>query len=139
MTMIVLDASAALAWIFERADEAEAATARDLLGRLASSEALVPELWHLEVLNALIVGQRRGFVSTAKASDFIAHLDALPIRTEDASFADRKEQIFSLAREHELSAYDAAYLDLAIRRSAPLATFDRRLAAARDRAGVPRF
>lgn len=133
---VVLDASAALAWVFERVDPAEAAAARDLLGLLASEEALVPELWHLEVLNALIVGQRRGVISTAKASDFIARLDALPIRTEDASLGDRKEQIFSLAREHELSAYDAAYLDLAVRRQARLATFDRRLAGARDKAGV---
>ncbi|MDZ4372717.1 MAG: type II toxin-antitoxin system VapC family toxin [Phenylobacterium sp.] len=134
----MLDASAALAWVFERADDAEAAVARGLLGRLASEEVLVPELWHLEILNALTVGQRRGVISTAKVLDFIGRLDALPIKTDETSMADRREQIFALAREHELSAYDAAYLDLAMRRGASLATFDRGLAAACERAGVAR-
>jgi len=134
----VLDASAALAWVYERADPAEASASRVLLARLDDEEALVPELWHLEVLNALIVGQRKGVISTAKATDFLARLDALPIRTQSESHAGRKEQLFSLAREHDLSAYDAAYLDLAIRSGSALATFDRRLGAARDKAGVAR-
>jgi predicted nucleic acid-binding protein len=133
---VVLDASAALAWVFERADATEASAAGALLVRLAEVDALVPELWHLEVLNALIVAQRRGFISVAKATDFLARLDALPIRTQSESLAGRKEQLFSLAREHDLSAYDAAYLDLAIRSGSALATFDRRLGAARDKAGV---
>jgi predicted nucleic acid-binding protein len=132
----VLDASAALAWVYERADPAESSAARALLDRLDEEEALVPELWHLEVLNALIVGQRKGVISIAKATDFLAHLDALPIRTQSESLAGRKEQLFSLAREHELSAYDAAYLDLAIRSGSALATFDRELGLARDKAGV---
>jgi predicted nucleic acid-binding protein len=97
---------------------------------------MVPELWHLEVLNALIVGQRKGAISVAKATDFLTRLDALPIRTQSESLAGRKEQLFSLAREHDLSAYDAAYLDLAICSGSALATFDRRLGLARDRAGV---
>ncbi len=132
----VLDASAALAWVFERADSAEAAAARALLARLSEEEALVPELWHLEVLNALIVGQRKGAISVAKAMDFLSRLDALPIQTQGESRANRKEQLFSLAREHDLSAYDAAYLDLAIRSRSALATFDRRLGLARDKAGI---
>jgi predicted nucleic acid-binding protein len=134
----VLDASAALAWVFERTDPAEALEARSLLDRLRTDEAIVPELWHLEVLNALIVGCRRGFISTAKAIDFLNRLDGLPIRTHGASPAERREQLFSLAREHDLSAYDAAYLDLALRTRSALATFDRRLATARDNAGLGR-
>jgi predicted nucleic acid-binding protein len=134
----VLDASAALAWVFERADPSEALEARSLLDRLRIDEALVPELWHLEVLNALIVGCRRNVISPAKAIDFLGRLDALPIRTHAKSPADRKEQLFSLAREHDLSAYDAAYLDLALHTQSALATFDRRLAAARDKIGLSR-
>lgn len=132
----VLDASAALAWVYERADPAEADKARALLVRLNDEDALVPELWHLEVLNALVVGQRKGAISVAKATDFLGRLDALPIHTQSESLAGRKEQLFSLAREHDLSAYDAAYLDLAIRAGASLATFDRELGLARDKAGV---
>ena len=132
----VLDASAALAWVYERGDPAEADKARVLLVRLDDEDALAPELWHLEVLNALVVGQRKGAISVAKATDFLARLDALPIRTQSESLAGRKEQLFSLAREHDLSAYDAAYLDLAIRSGCALATFDRKLGRARDKAGV---
>jgi predicted nucleic acid-binding protein len=132
----VLDASAALAWVFERADATEAREAVAVLDRLATDEAIVPELWHLEVLNALVVGCRRKAIATIEAVDFLDRLDALPIRTHGAPLADRKEQLFGLAREHDLSAYDAAYLDLAIRTQSPLATFDRRLAAARDRTGL---
>jgi predicted nucleic acid-binding protein len=132
----VLDASAALAWAFERADSAEAAAARSLLARLSNEDALVPELWHLEVLNALIVGHRKGVISVAKATDFLSRLDALPIRTQGESLAGRREQLFALAREHDLSAYDAAYLDLAIRTGSALATFDRKLGLARNKAGV---
>jgi predicted nucleic acid-binding protein len=94
----VLDASAALAWVFERADPSEALEARSLLDRLRTDEAIVPELWRLEVLNALIVGCRRNVIS----------------------------------------AYDGAYLDLALHTQSASATFDRRLAAARDKIGLSR-
>jgi predicted nucleic acid-binding protein len=64
-------------------------------------------------------------------------LAALPIRTHASTSADRRERVFDLAQAHRLSAYDATYLDLALQTGASLATFDRRLAAAADRAGVP--
>lgn len=134
----VLDASAALAWVFERSDADEAARALAHLDRLAVEEAIVPELWHLEVANALVVAQRREAISTARAHGFLARLGALPIHTHPATFADRRERLFDLGREHGLSAYDAAYLDLALQTGGALATFDRRLADAAERAGVTR-
>jgi predicted nucleic acid-binding protein len=134
---LVLDASAALAWIFERADPAEAEHAKLLLAGLNERDAVVPPLWHIEIVSGLLVAQRRGVVSLSKATDFLRRLDRLPIRTDDDPVATRKEQVFALAREHALSAYDAIYLDLALRMGAALATFDRRLMRARDAAGVP--
>jgi predicted nucleic acid-binding protein len=134
---LVLDASAALAWIFERADPAEAEHARLLLAGLNERDAVVPPLWHIEVLNGLLVAQRRGVVSLSKATDFLRRLDRLPIRTDDAPVSARKEAVFALAREYGVSAYDAIYLDLSLRIGAALATFDRRLIGARDAAGVP--
>lgn len=133
---MVLDASAALAWVFIRADASDAGRAKAILRQLAVDEALVPELWHLEVVNGLAVAEKRGAITTAKATDFLILLDQLPIRTVSASFAPRREPLLSLAREHGLSAYDAAYLDLAVRMRLPIATFDRRLAQACERAGV---
>lgn len=132
----ILDASAALSWIFERSDPEERIRSDAHLQRLAEDEAQVPELWHLEVLNALVVAQRRGVIDLSQATDFLNRLEALPIRTESRVVAGRKEQLFALARENSLTAYDTAYLDLAIRTQAPLATFDGRLAAAAKRTGI---
>jgi len=135
----ILDASAALSWIFERNDSEERIRSEAHLQRLAEDEAQVPELWHLEVLNALVIAQRRGVIDLSQATDFLDRLEALPIRTESRVVVGRKEQLFALARENSLTAYDAAYLDLAIRSQAPLATFDGRLAAAAERAGISRL
>jgi predicted nucleic acid-binding protein len=107
----VLDASAALAWVFPRADPAEAELSRDLLRGMIGREVFVPEIWHLEVVNALIVGSRRGVITAAKVDAFLARLDAL-------------------AGRHGLSACDTACLDLAIQLGAALPTFDSKLAAA---------
>jgi predicted nucleic acid-binding protein len=133
----VLDASAALAWVFPRADPAEAELSRALLRGMTERDVFVPEIWHLEVLNALVTGQRRGVIAAAKVDAFLARLDALPIRTWEISYSHRKPALFALAARHGLSAYDAAYLDLAFQLGAALPTFDRKLAAARDAAGVP--
>jgi predicted nucleic acid-binding protein len=137
--ILVLDASAALAWIFERADPAEADQANIVLASLKDHQSLVPVLWHVEVLNALIVAQRRGAVSLSKATEFLTKFDRLPIQTDDSLVSPRKEHVFALAREYGLSAYDATYLDLALRMSAALITFDRRLMRARDDAGLRSF
>jgi predicted nucleic acid-binding protein len=135
---VVIDASLALGWIFERAEPREAAEADAVLASLEHRRGLVPALWHVEVLNALVVAHRRGVIAVAKALDFISSLERLPIET-DVAVLPRKEHILSLAREYELSAYDSAYLDLALRADAPLATFDARLSRARDRIGLPSF
>jgi predicted nucleic acid-binding protein len=132
---LVLDASMALAWVFERVKSSEAERANAVLAGLPAQTALVPALWHVEILNALVVGRRRGAIVTAKAIDFLSRLDRLPIRTDHAVPA-RKEHVLSLALEHRLSAYDAMYLELALRSRAALATFDRRLAQACGEAGV---
>jgi predicted nucleic acid-binding protein len=133
----VLDASAALAWVFPRSDPAEAESARALLGGIIEQDVFVPEIWHLEVLNALVTATRRGVITAAKVDAFLARLDALPIRTWEVSQRHRKPTLFALAARHGLSAYDAAYLDLALHLGAALPTFDRKLAAARDAAGAP--
>ncbi len=132
---LVLDASMALAWLFVRESPDEAALAERSLDELASGGALVPPLWHSEVVNALLVGERRGVVTAARIADYLGRLARLPIGTDDASPATRREAVLALARAHELSAYDATYLDLALRSNGTLATFDRKMAEAMRRAG----
>ncbi|WP_020202955.1 MULTISPECIES: type II toxin-antitoxin system VapC family toxin [Cupriavidus] len=132
---LVLDASVALAWLFERTEPAQADCAGRVLAALPSCRVLVPPLWHVETANALLVAERRQVVSEAQVADFVAKLGRLPIETDVAAPAERSEVVMGLAREHALTAYDASYLDLALRSGAALATFDVALADAMRRAG----
>ncbi|HLS14709.1 MAG TPA: type II toxin-antitoxin system VapC family toxin [Beutenbergiaceae bacterium] len=127
----VLDTSVTMAWCF--ADESTPAT-EALLDQLVEQEAWVPPLWHLEVVNVLLVAERRGRLSQAQSERFLELLAALPIRTADSS--PEAAQLLGLGRHHRLSAYDAAYLALAGRHGLPLATGDRGLAEACQAAGV---
>ena len=133
MSRFVLDNSVVMAWYFE--DEANDFTAA-ILQSLASSEALVPSIWPLEVANVLLVGERRGRSTEARTSRFIALLDALPIRVDAATSQHALSGILTLAREQRLSAYDAAYLELAMREGVSLATQDQALRRAARLCGV---
>ncbi len=132
---LVLDASVALAWLFGRERDDEATRAARALDAIESDEVAVPALWHAEVVNALLVGQRRGVLNEASTSDYLARLSQLPIATDETPPAARREAVLGLARDHGLSAYDATYLDLALRSHAALATFDGKLAVAMRAAG----
>lgn len=129
----VLDASVTLAWLFE--DESDAAT-DGLLERLESETALVPDLWLYEVANVLIVGERRSRLTETQSRRFLALLADLPIRVMEAGRSSLWSGALPLAREHSLSVYDAAYLDLAMQEGLPLATRDKALGQAARRAGV---
>ena len=131
----VLDASMALAWLFEREKANEADCAEQALLAIEHVEALVPALWHTELANALLVGERRRVVTEAQVIDYLSRLSLLPIITDDAVPASRRDLVMALAREHELSAYDATYLELALRTNRGMATFDDKLADAMRRAG----
>jgi predicted nucleic acid-binding protein len=133
---IVLDCSVAMAWCFE--DECDDYSDA-VLDALASTGGVVPSIWPLEVANVLAVAERRGRLKEADSSRFISLLRALPIAVE----GDRPEvalgSVLSLSREFELSSYDAAYLELAMRTGAPLATRDKGLREACAASGVELF
>jgi predicted nucleic acid-binding protein len=129
----VLDASATLAWCFE--DE-ETVRAASVLERLRDQEAIVPPLWLLELANGLVVAERRERITRADSTRFLALVGELPIRIDQTSTLDLASSVMDLARQYDLSAYDAAYLELALRLGQPLATLDKGLRSAADRAGV---
>lgn len=137
--MIVLDASMALAWFFERKNKKEIESADRALLAMKDADALVPALWHTEIMNALLVGERREMITEAQIIDYLNRLSLLPITTDSTTIVSRRDSIMALAREHELTAYDATYLDLALRNNAALATFDNKLADAMRRAGGTLF
>ncbi|MBS0350924.1 MAG: type II toxin-antitoxin system VapC family toxin [Proteobacteria bacterium] len=125
----------ALAWLFERQDKQAALCASNVLVTLRDAEVLVPSLWHTEISNALLLGERCRVVTEAQVIDYLNRLSALPITTDVATVASRRELVMALAREHGLTAYDAVYLDLALRTDSVLATFDVQLASAMQAAG----
>ena len=135
-TGIVIDASVALAWCFP--DEASE-YADGVLVALDGRTAMVPAVWPVEVANALLVGERRKRIRQPEARRFVELLKGLSILEDGQPFADTVSNILPLAREHDLSAYDAAYLDVAVRHGAPLATLDKALQKAGRAAGVKIF
>ena len=132
----VLDCSLTVAWFFE--DEADA-YAQAVEDSLPSTAAIVPTLWPLEVANALLMGERRKRATEAKATKFLGLLKALPIIVDDETAVRAWQESIYLARMHQLSVYDAAYLELALRRGLTLATLDDKLAAAANAVGVAAY
>lgn len=129
----VLDASMSLAWCFMDEQSSSAAL---VLGSLAKHRAIVPALWPFEIANSLWMGERRKRSieeNTVRWLDFLSHL---AIVVDDQRTANLWRPLLGLAREHEISVYDAAYLELALRLSLPLATLDRRLQHAAKKAGI---
>jgi predicted nucleic acid-binding protein len=129
----VLDASIALAWCFK--DESSVATFI-LLEHLEQSEAIVPSLWHLEISNVLITAERKGRITYADVNEIISYLSNLPIQTDYETSNYAFHEILLLAYSEKLSAYDAAYLELALRRGFPLATKDQLLKNVATKLGV---
>jgi predicted nucleic acid-binding protein len=124
----VLDASVALTWCF--ADEASAFSA-SLLRRLAAGEeAIVPAHWPLEVLSALIQGKRRKRIDDLGIEQFIRDIASFHITVEQNSAIADMGDLKKLSDEHTLTAYDAAYLELARKNAVPLATLDAALVRA---------
>ena len=130
----VLDASVTLAWAFE--DEG-GEYARDVLARLEGEEACTTALWPLEISNGLLVAERRHRIEPAASARFTRLLLSLPIVVEPEDRRRVFEQTITLGRRRKLSAYDAHYLELAIRYGIPLATLDERLRKAAEAEGVP--
>jgi predicted nucleic acid-binding protein len=133
---IVLDASVALSWAF---DDEGGEYGAAVLQRLRTAEAVVPTVWPLEVANAPAVGERRGRLTPAESGRFARLLLSLPISMEPAERSGSLESNLRLARNRDLSAYDAGYLDLAIRYGLPLATLDGGLRTAAEAEGVEIF
>lgn len=130
----VLDCSAALPWIF--GDEPTPATDRLLDDLTAGAEAWVPALWHLELGNVLIGAQRRKRIDQAGIEAFLGTLETYSILVDDETMTRAWGKTLDLAMQYKLSTYDAAYLELALRRNLPLATLDEALIAAATSAGV---
>lgn len=131
--MLVLDASITFAWLF---DDESSAIADAVFERVMSSGGHVPTIWGLEVANTLIVAERRKRITRAQLLVHARRLQTIPLQVDTETMSDPISSILPLALRWNLTVYDAAYLELAIRRALPLATLDERLRAAAASAGI---
>jgi len=130
---LVVDASVALAWCFD--DEATPETDR-LLDRVAAQGAVVPSLWRLEVANVLVMAERRRRITATELQARLDRLDRLPIRADFETAGPAMRGIVQHARAERLTAYDAAYVELALRLGGELASLDQDLRDASTRLGL---
>lgn len=134
MAAFVLDVSACMPWCCE--DEATPAS-EELLQRAARRDALhVPSLWPWEMMNAVAVSVRRQRITAERAQQFFEQLAAFDFHLAPAPALAQFWELSRLASQHRLTAYDAAYLDLARRLSLPLATLDDDLRKAARAEGI---
>jgi len=136
----VLDASVALSWLLEDAGpgQAYAAGVFETL-KHASSVAHVPVTWGLEVANVIAKSEARALLLDNRSQAFLSMIAACPIRYDGQTHASALGETLRLARRFHLSAYDASYLELALRLGLNIATLDGDLLSAARRAGVKRL
>jgi predicted nucleic acid-binding protein len=136
MAVFVLDASVAISWCFPGGPTEDTPYSRHVLKELAGNDAIVPEIWAFEVANSIFVSfSKRKRISEQQIAEYLSILQALPISVEPQNLWANVD-LESLARRRNLTAYDAAYLALALRLDRPLATSDEPLKQAALAEGV---
>lgn len=129
----VIDASVIVAWLLP--DEGSG-YADDVAQEMTNQAAVAPAFWALEVANALVVAHRRGRIEEADRDTGLKLALELPVTSDEVAMNDTVSDAISLAQMHELAVYDAMYLELAKRKSIPLATVDAALRTAARNAGI---
>lgn len=132
MPLCVLDASVTIAALIEQDRSAEA---RDILRQIIDDGAAAPSLWFFEVGNVLLIAQRRRSLTASARLEHLEDLSRLPIVIDHESAGRAWHDTMALAEHHNLTLYDASYLELSLRRKLPLATFDAALRRAAKAAG----
>lgn len=133
-TDFVIDNSVVMAWCFD--DESNEFT-DSIQDRLLNSTAFVPTIWPLEVINVLLVAERKKRLTKNDGNRFIALISALPIIVESTPPFQTFHNTLPLARKHRLSSYDASYLELAIHKNLPIATLDKAIIRAAKAVKLP--
>jgi predicted nucleic acid-binding protein len=122
-----------MSWCFADEDTAESRSVQD---RLVDESALVPAHWYLEVANVLAMAEKRHRISADDSVEFLTLIKTFDLEVDHEISSRAFDQLLPLCRQHGLTSYDAAYLDLAMRRKLPLATLDEELKAAAGKLGI---
>lgn len=134
MESFVVDNSVVMSWCFK--DE-ENRYAENVLDYLLTSTAVVPSIWPLEVVNVLLVAERKKRILEADSVSFLSLLSQLPITVEYEQTEKSMSDLLVFSRTNNLSSYDASYLYLSMRKGIPIATLDSQLIAAAKKINVP--
>ena len=126
-------------WAFKDGSAGDRAYAARVLDVLEETGAIVPLIWSLEVANILARAERIASFPRDLSDEFIKTLHGLNIRSDDSTYTQSLADTLELARKFRLSAYDASYLELAIRLRIPIATLDENLQKAAKKAGVKKM
>jgi predicted nucleic acid-binding protein len=137
LTAFVLDNSVTMRWCFDNTSTPYAEEVLEQL--LIGQRAHVPVLWLYEVVSVLAKAQRSASITADKVHGFLEDIRSPDIMVDDESVGHIFGDVHRLAVEHGLSGYDAAYLELAIRRGLPLATHDEELQKSAHAVGVELF
>jgi len=135
----VLDNSVTMRWFFGDGKPQEIAYAGKVLDAMKNNHGLVPVTWGLEVANVIARAEAKTLITEARSTEFLEMLEALDIDVDSATFTHAMSDTLQLARRYRLSAYDASYLELALRLGIPMATLDTDLQVAAKKAGVKKF
>ena len=136
MTRFVLDNSVAMRWLMPSVKRSDQRYAEQVLKSMNKSDVLVPELWYVEASSVLLCAERKGEITIAQTEAFTSQLEKLPITVDSSTWKQSFGRTMTLARAYSLSGYDAAYLELAVRKSLTLASLDRKLVKAAEKAGI---
>ena len=132
LAAFVLDCSVTVSWLMP--DES---FDLNLLDQVVEKGAIVPSLWSLEIGNVLLIAERKKRITLEQRQKAIHTLSELPIVVDTLTSDHAWLETMELAERYDLTLYDASYLELALRRSLPLATFDKSLKRAAEQASVP--
>lgn len=133
MKDLVIDNSVFMSWAFT--DEKNKKS-RDLLKRVEKITVYVPSLWVYELTNVLFVAEKKGRIKKVDTISFLNFIKFLPINIENSSYDIVTKDALAISREHNITIYDASYIELAIRKNLPIASFDKELVNISKKIGI---
>lgn len=132
----VLDNSVAMRWVMPTSKKTDQAYADKVLRGFVDHRAIVPTLWYIEAISVLLNCEKHGEISDNDTARFVSFIEGLDIQTDTSTSSHAFNKTASVARQFNVSGYDATYLELALREGLPLATLDKDLLKAAKRAEV---
>lgn len=136
---LVLDNSVTMRWLFGDGSASDQLYSKQVLASITEAAVLVPGVWSLEVANVISRAEKKFGLTEARSSEFVHALQQMHIQVDTETSIHAMGDTLQLARRYNLSAYDAAYLELSLREGLPLATLDEGLIKAIKKAGAKRF